>query len=146
MPEPQLMRCGSCGTTNRVPPEKLQAGYNPICGRCKKPLSSTPVHLTDANFAQEVERSTLPVLVDMWAPWCPPCNQLTPIIEQLAMELYGRVRVAKINIDENPVTTARFRVQSIPVLLIFKEGREVDRMIGAQSKSEILRHIDRLAP
>jgi thioredoxin 2 len=143
MSEPQLIRCSNCGATNRVPQEKLQAGLEPICGRCKKPLvaSAKPVRITDANFADEVERSALPVLVDMWAPWCGPCQALTPIVENLATELAGKMRVGKLNVDENPVTASRFRIQSIPALLVFKDGREIDRIIGAQPKAEILRRV-----
>ena len=146
MAEPPLMRCRNCGATNRVPPEKLRAGLEPICGRCKKPLTtdSKPVEITDANFADEVEGSLLPVLVDMWAPWCGPCRQLVPVVEELATELSGRVRLAKLNVDQNPVTAARFRIQSIPALLIFKEGREIERIIGAQPKSEILSRLKRM--
>ncbi len=144
--EPQLMRCSYCGATNRVPQEKLEAGLEPICGRCKKPLIARPkpVAITDANFADEVERSPLPVLVDMWAPWCGPCRQVGPVVEQLALELAGRMRVAKLNVDESPVTAARFQIQSIPALLMFKGGREVDRLIGAHQKSEILRRVQRI--
>jgi thioredoxin 2 len=129
-----------------VPIEKLQAGLEPICGRCKKPLNSrpTPLEITDANFADAVERSPLPVLVDMWAPWCGPCRQVAPVVEQLAVELSGRMRVAKLNVDESPVTAARFQIQSIPALLMFKGGKEVDRIIGAQPKSEILRRVERM--
>ena len=144
--EPQLMRCNYCGATNRVPQEKLQAGLEPICGRCKKPLNARPqlLAITDATFADEVERSLLPVLVDMWAPWCGPCRQVAPVVEQLATELAGRMRVAKLNVDENPMTSARFQIQSIPALLVFKDGREVDRIVGAQPKSEILRRVERM--
>jgi len=144
--EPQLIGCNYCGATNRVPPEKLQAGLEPICGRCKKPLTTRPKPLavTDTTFADEVERSPLPVLVDMWAPWCGPCRQVAPVVEQLAAELAGRMRVAKLNVDENPVTSARFQIQSIPALLVFKGGREVDRIVGAQPKSEILRRVERM--
>src|ERR1700735_668617 len=119
MSELQLIRCSNCGAMNRRPTENPKAGLEPICGRCKKPLTARPkpVQITDANFADEVERSLLPVLVDMWAPWCGPCRQLAPVVEQLATELAGRMRVAKLNVDENPATAARFRVQSIPALL-----------------------------
>jgi thioredoxin 2 len=144
--ETQLMRCSYCGATNRVPQEKLQAGLQPICGRCKRPLTASPkvVEVTDANFADEVERSPLPVLVDMWAPWCGPCRQVGPVVEQLAAEFAGRMRVVKLNVDDNPVIGARFQIQSIPALLVFNGGREVDRIIGAQPKSEILRHLERI--
>jgi len=144
--EPQLIDCSYCGAKNRVPQEKLQAGLEPICGRCKKPLTARPrpLAITDATFADEVERSPLPVLVDMWAPWCGPCRQVAPVVEQLATELAGRMRVAKLNVDENPVTSARFQIQSIPALLVFKGGLEVDRIVGAQPKSEILRRVERM--
>jgi thioredoxin 2 len=80
----------------------------------------------------------------MWAPWCGPCRQVGPVVEQLALELAGRMRVAKLNVDENPATAARFQIQSIPALLMFKGGKEVDRIIGAQQKSEILRRVQRI--
>jgi len=146
MSEPQLMRCANCGATNRVPAEKLQAGLAPICGRCKKPLTVHPglAEITDTNFADEVERARLPVLVDMWAPWCGPCRLVAPVVEELAAELAGRLQVGKLNVDLNPVTAARFQIQSIPALLIFQGGREVERIIGAQPKSEILRRLQRV--
>ena len=138
--ESKLIRCPSCGTTNRVASEKNQQGREPVCGRCKTPLLSAtePIIVTDATFPSEVERSPLPVLVDMWAAWCGPCRMVAPIVDQLAAELSGRVRVAKLNIDENPATPSRFGVRSIPTMLIFKDGREVDRIVGAQSKPAIV--------
>ena len=147
MSEPQLVRCPSCGATNRVPLEKIGKGLQPVCGRCKTALrfENKPVKVTDANFAAEVEGSPLPVLLDMWAPWCGPCVMVAPVIEELAAEMAGRVRVAKLNVDENPATAARFGVQSIPTLLLLKGGRELDRIVGVQSKAAIVQRIERVA-
>ena len=148
MSEALLITCENCGADNRVPPDKLKTGLAPVCGRCKKPLSLRPhpLAVTDATFADQVEAAPLPVLIDMWAPWCGPCRMLTPVIEELAIELAGRVRVAKLNVDDNPVTSSRFRIQSIPALLVIKDGREVDRLVGVQPKSEILRRLERVIP
>lgn len=142
--EARVITCPSCGANNRVPDEKLRAGLEPVCGRCKTPLSAPtkPIIITDANFAEEVERSPLPVLLDMWAPWCGPCRMIAPIIEQLAGELAGRIKVAKLNTDENPMTGSRFSVRSIPTLLILKDGKEIDRIVGALPKHEILRRLE----
>ena len=150
MSDSRLVTCPTCGATNRVPLDKLAAGGQPVCGRCKTPLPvgtaadrARPVTVTDATFAAEVERSQLPVLLDAWAPWCGPCQMIAPVVDQLATELAGRARVAKLNIDENPVTAHRLDVRSIPMLLVFKGGREVDRIVGVQPKSEIARRVER---
>lgn len=148
MADPLLIRCPHCGVANRVPAERLQAGAQPVCGRCKTPLSvpgSGLTVVTDATFGEEVERSPVPVLLDLWAPWCGPCRYLSPVVEELAIELAGRVRVAKMNIDDNPSTAARFGVQSIPTLLVLKGGREVDRIVGVQPKQAILQRVLRTA-
>lgn len=131
-----------------MPGAKVAQGLTPRCGRCRAALDATaqPITVTDATFAADVERSPLPVLVDMWAPWCGPCHMIAPVIEQLAGEMAGRVRVAKLNVDENPATAARFGVQSIPTLLILRQGREVDRIVGVQPKAEIARRLARAAP
>ena len=142
--EAKVIKCPACGANNRVPTEKLDEGLQPVCGRCKAPLtvSAHPVIVTDSNFAEEVERSLLPVLLDMWAPWCGPCRMIAPTIEQLAGELAGRVKVAKLNTDENPMTGSRFNVRSIPTLLVLKDGKEIDRLVGAFPKQEILRRLE----
>jgi len=145
-PDTRLIRCPVCGAANRVPWAKVEQGVVPICGRCKTPLpvGSRPITVTDATFSADVERSPLPVLLDMWAPWCGPCRMIAPVVEELAGEMSGRVRVAKLNVDENPATAARFGVQSIPTLLVLQQGREIDRIVGVQPKSEIARRLERV--
>jgi thioredoxin 2 len=142
-----MLRCPACGATNRVPENKIIEGLRPRCGRCKTPLplDAKPVTVTDATFAAEVERSPLPVLLDLWAPWCGPCRMVAPVVEELAVELAGRVRVAKLNVDENPAIAARFQARSIPTLLVLKGGREMDRIIGVHPKEEIVRVLERSA-
>jgi thioredoxin 2 len=143
--EPLLVVCPACGATNRVPGERVAQGLAPVCGKCRAPLPvGKPQPVTDASFAQDVERSPVPVLVDAWAPWCGPCHMIAPVVDQLATELAGRIRVVKLNVDENPRTAARFDLRSIPTLLVLKDGREVDRLVGVQPKREIARRLERV--
>ncbi len=143
MADDRLIRCHACGTTNRVPEATLRAGGRPICGRCKASLTDDgkPLAVTDATFAAAVGRSPLPVLLDAWASWCAPCRALAPIVDELAREMAGRVRVAKLDVDQNPATAARFGLRSIPTLLVLRDGREVDRIVGVQPKTEIVRRL-----
>jgi thioredoxin 2 len=121
----------------------VPAGRKAVCGKCKAALETGgPAQVTDASFASDVEASGIPVLLDLWAEWCGPCHMLAPTINQLSSELAGRVKVAKLNIDENPATANRFGVRSIPTLLILEGGREVDRLVGVQPKQEILRRLE----
>src|SRR5918995_1069730 len=146
MSEKPVIRCPSCGANNRVDPERTAQGNEAVCARCKNPLpvSGKPVTVTDATFAAEVERSPVPVLLDLWAPWCGPCRMIAPTLEELAKEMAGRVRVAKLNVDENPSTATRFQVRSIPTLLVLKGGKEMERITGVQPKAEIERRLQRV--
>jgi thioredoxin 2 len=143
----EIIVCPNCGAKNRVDSDRLARGESPVCGRCKQklPLDHSPIVVTDATFAEQVERSPLPVLLDLWAPWCGPCRMIAPTLDQLANEMAGRVRFGKLNIDDNQATARRFNVNSIPTLLIFKQGREVDRIVGVQPKQEIARRLARFA-
>ena len=146
MADPLMIRCPVCAATNRVPREKVEQGLRPKCGRCKNvlPIELKPLTVTDATFAADVEGSQLPVLVDAWAVWCGPCRMVEPIVDELANEMVGRARIAKLNVDENPTTASRFGLRSIPTLLVIKGGQEVDRILGAQPKTEILKRLERV--
>jgi len=142
-----VVACSNCGTKNRVDPHST-ADQIAKCGKCGTPLDvstfakaseeTKPLIVTDATFQRDVlESNGRPVLLDCWAPWCGPCRMVGPIMEQLAAESTGRYRVAKLNVDENPRTAAQFQIQSIPTMLIFKNGKLVDRLVGAQPKPTI---------
>lgn len=106
--------------------------------------NGSPVVVTDANFQTQVLQSDLPVLVDFWAPWCGPCRMVSPIVEELGRQYAGRLRVAKVNTDENPMHASRLGIMGIPTLIFFKNGREVDRVVGAVPKATLQSHLDRV--
>jgi thioredoxin 1 len=99
---------------------------------------------TDANFEQEVLKSEKPVLVDFWAPWCGPCQMMGPIIEELAKEMEGKVKIGKMNVDENPATAEKFGIMSIPSIKIYKEGKVVKEFTGVQSKESLKEEIGKI--
>ncbi|MEI7484483.1 MAG: thioredoxin [Ignavibacteriota bacterium] len=97
-----------------------------------------PLEITDANFADEVEKSDVPVLIDFWAVWCGPCRMIAPIVEELAGEFEGKAKIGKVDVDNNPMIAGKFGIRSIPTLLIFKGGEVVDQIVGAVPKGSIV--------
>ena len=138
---PPTVTCPHCGASNRVDPARVEGGFQPVCGRCRAPLSAPAgvLEVSDSRFEEQVLASPLPVLLDVWAPWCVPCRGMEPVIEDLAASLAGKVRVAKLDVDRNPEAAARLRILGVPTVIVFKNGREVTRMVGARDKGELMR-------
>ncbi|MEQ1685195.1 MAG: thioredoxin TrxC [Burkholderiaceae bacterium] len=129
--------CAQCGATNRVPAARL--AEDPTCGRCGKDLlAGQPVELTDSNFDAFTQRTELPVLVDFWAPWCGPCVGMAPQFDLAARQLKGRAILVKVNSDDNPRTSSRFGIRSIPTLVRLDAGREKSRQSGALQAGQIV--------
>ena len=147
MPDILTVSCPNCGAKNRVPRGRVERGESAICGKCRQslPVYLKPVTITDLTFAAEVQQSPLPVVVDVWAAWCGPCRMLAPIIDELASEFAGRLKFAKLNMDENRRTASQFNVSSIPTLLVFKEGELVDEVVGMLPKANLLARLQRFA-
>lgn len=132
-----IIPCPSCGQKNRLP---VAAGGTPVCPRCKTPL---PWLVEAASETVDAAlRTNVPVLVDLWAPWCGPCRMVAPILEQIAVERAGRLKVVKVNVDELPQVSARYGVQGIPTLLLLEGGREIARQVGAAPKAALIRWLD----
>jgi len=134
--------CAHCGTINRFPRRRAQD--DPKCGKCgEKVFPRRPVIVTDDTWRAEVEDCPLPVLVDFWAPWCGPCKLVGPILEQLAAERGGKLKIVKLNVDENPRLAARHGVQSIPTMLLLRGPLQLDQMVGALPKAALEARLDR---
>ena len=125
--------CADCGKKNRIRPSPKGV---PHCGNCGAKLPWL-VNATDATFEPEA-KAAVPVLVDLWAPWCGPCRIVGPILEQLAADYSGRLKVVKVNVDENPRLSRQFQATSIPTLVVLKDGKPVDRVIGALPKTQLV--------
>jgi thioredoxin 1 len=102
------------------------------------------VHITDDTFEEEVKNSNLPVLVDFWAPWCGPCRMVAPTLDEISDEYAGKVKIAKLNVDENPVKTAEYKIMSIPNMKLFKNGKIVDEIVGAVPKESITKLLQKV--
>ncbi len=122
-----LVRCEHCGRTNRVP---AAATGIPRCGNCHQPLPWI-ADAGDGTFAEIAEAATIPVVVDLWAPWCTPCRMVSPALERLARDLAGRIKLVKVNIDEAPQLAQRFDVHAVPTLLILRKEEVTARQAGA---------------
>lgn len=135
-----ILTCPHCQAKNRV--GTAPGGQVPACARCGSPLPWLHDG-TDASFAEDIQAS-VPVIVDFWAPWCGPCRVMGPILEQLAQELPGEIRVVKVNVDENKQAPAQFHVHGIPTLVMFRDGKAVEQLTGVVQKPALLKRIRRL--
>ena len=130
--------CPHCGATNRLPAERIDDA--PHCGKCGQPLiDGQPLDLNDANFDAVVDKTTLPVLVDFWAPWCGPCLMMAPAFKQAALQMKGRALLVKVHSDDNPVLSQRYGIRSIPTMVKLVHGREVQRQSGAVPAGAIVK-------
>jgi thioredoxin 2 len=133
-----IVVCPNCGRKNRVP---TSAHGVPRCGQCHQPLPWM-ADATDATYASVVEDAAVPVIVDLWAPWCGPCRMVSPALENLARQYAGQVKLVKINVDDSPAISQRFGVQGIPTLLLVRKGEVVARQTGAAPERALRSWLD----
>lgn len=134
--------CPHCSTTNRL--ESTRLGSHPKCGRCKNELfAAAPVELAGANFDKNISSNEIPVVVDFWASWCGPCKMMAPIFHQAAAQLEPRFRLAKVNTETETLIAQQFGIQSIPTTIIFKNGKEIARRVGAMDLATLLRWVQK---
>ncbi len=140
MPD-ELVRCPNCGRRNRVP---AVASGTPRCGNCHRPLPWI-VDATDDTFADVAEKASVPVVVDLWAPWCGPCRLVSPALAEVAGQLAGRVKLVKVNVDNSPRLQQRFGVQAIPTLLILRDGQVAAQRAGAAPAADLRAWVEHVA-
>jgi len=132
--------CPQCSAVNRV--QSVRLNERPKCGKCKEDLfAAHPVELTAETFGKTITRTGIPVVVDFWASWCGPCKMMAPIFQQAAARLEPKVRLATVNTETEQMLASQFRIQSIPTLVIFKNGQEVARQPGAMDLNNLLRWV-----
>ena len=129
--------CNKCGAKNRLgTPKQNQV---PVCGQCGSPLPWI-INGSDNGFPKELETS-VPVLVDFWAEWCAPCRATAPVLESLARDKAGQIKIVKLNVDRNPGTAGSYNIRSLPTLILFKNGNAVETLVGAMSKDALLQRL-----